>query len=30
MFTLKILSYPVNEVVFKDTLDQLVKNVWGY
>ena len=30
MFALKILSYPVNKVVFKDTLDQLVKNVWGY
>ena len=30
MLALKILTYPINEVIFKYTLDELVQEVWSY
>ena len=30
MFMLKILAYPINKVIFKYTLDELVQEIWSY
>jgi len=30
MLTLKIFTYPIDEVILEHTLDKLVEDVWSY
>jgi len=30
MFVFKILAYPINEMIFEYSFNELVEDVWGY